>query len=249
VLPVAARRWVSDVNSIREEHLDIVAILETGRTKFSASFLKNLSAGKDFIWFCLPSHGRSGGILVGVNAETLLVKDVDYGDFLVRVNLRTKKDGFEWSFVAVYGAAQEAHKSAFLAELVRICDSPGTPMIIGGDFNILRSPMEKSTGNYNAKWPIIFNAIIDSLNLRELIMSGRQFTWASRRQIPTYEKLDRVLASVEWEHKYPLASVRALTRTGSDHTPLLLDSGEQAHSGNNTLFSFELSWLREEGFF
>jgi hypothetical protein len=35
--------------SIREEHLDIVAILETGRTKFSASFLKNLSAGKDFI--------------------------------------------------------------------------------------------------------------------------------------------------------------------------------------------------------
>jgi hypothetical protein len=113
------------------------------------SYTTAFSPGHD-IWFCLPSHGRSGGILVGVNAETLLVKDVDYGDFLVRVNLRTKKDGFEWSFVAVYGAAQEAHKSAFLAELVRICDSPGTPMIIGGDFNILRSPMEKSTGNYNA---------------------------------------------------------------------------------------------------
>jgi hypothetical protein len=81
--------------NIREQNLDIVAILETGRRDFSASFLTNLSAGKDFIWFCLPSHGRSGGILVGINAETLLVKDVDYGDFLVRLNLRSKKDGFE----------------------------------------------------------------------------------------------------------------------------------------------------------
>jgi hypothetical protein len=30
-------------------------------------------------------------------------------------------------------------------------------------------------------------------------MSGRQFTWASRQEIPTYEKLDRVLTNVEWE--------------------------------------------------
>jgi hypothetical protein len=63
---------------------------------------------------------------VGINAETLLVKDVDYDDFLVRLNLRSKKDGFEWSFVAVYG-----YKAAFLAELVRLCDSPGTPLLLG----------------------------------------------------------------------------------------------------------------------
>jgi hypothetical protein len=57
-----------------------------------------------------------------------------------------------------------------------------------------------------------------------------------------------VLASVEWENKFHLVSVRALTRTGSDHTPLLIDSGEQAHLGNKSLFSFELSWLRQDGF-
>ena len=79
-------------------------------------------------------------------------------------------------------------------------------------------------------------------------MSGRQFTWASRRANPTYEKLDRVLASVEWEHKFPLVSVCALPRAGSDHTPLILDSGEQAHLGNKPHFSFELSWFSQEGF-
>jgi hypothetical protein len=56
--------------------------------------------------------------------------------------------------------------------------------------------------------------------------------WASRRSTPTYEKLDRVLASVEWEQKFPLVAVRALTRSGSDHTPLLIDTGRQAHIGN-----------------
>ena len=70
----------------------------------------------------------------------------------------------------------------------------------------------------------MFNAIIHSLELKEIELSGSQFTWASRRSEPTFEKLDRILATVEWEQKFPLVSVQALTRTGSDHTPLLIDS-------------------------
>jgi hypothetical protein len=106
-----------------------------------------------------------------------------------------------------------------------------------------------SNNNYNSRWPFVFNAIIENLNLREIVLSGRQFTWANRRANPTYENLDRVLANVEWEQKFPLVTVRALTRSGSDHTPLLVDSGEQAHLGNKAQFSFELSWLSEDGFY
>jgi hypothetical protein len=84
--------------------------------------------------------------------------------------------------------------------------------------------------------------------LREIALSGRQFTWANRRDTPTYEKLDRILASVEFEEKYPLTSVRALTRIGSDHTPLFVDFGEAAHIWKNVWFSFELSWLKTDGF-
>jgi hypothetical protein len=97
----------------------------------------------------------------------------------------------------------------------------------------------------------MFNAIIQSLNLRELALSGRQYTWASRRDNPSYEKLDRILTTVDWEQKFPLVSVRALSRTGSgsDHTPLLIDSGIKAHNGNQPRFSFELFWFRQEGFY
>jgi hypothetical protein len=58
-----------------------------------------------------------------------------------------------------------------------------------------------------------------------------------------------VLASVSWEQKNLLGSVRALIRAGSDHTPLLIDFGIQAHVGNECIFSFELPWLKQDGFF
>lgn len=176
---------------------------------------------------------------MGVNMESLSVREVDAGDFCVKFHLKSK-DGFEWNFIAVYGAAQEAQKPTFLAELVRVCESSSLPMLVGGDFNIIRGPHEKNNSNYVARWPFLFNAILERMSLKEIKLSGRQFTWENHRNTPMYEKMDSVLASVDWEQKFPLVTVRALSRTGSDHTPLLIDSGEQAHLGNSSLISFEL---------
>ena len=94
----------------------------------------------------------------------------------------------------------------------------------------------------------MFNTIIESLDLREIELSGRKFTWANILPTPTFEKLDRVLASVDWEQKFPLVTVQALSRGISDHTPLLVDSGEATHVGNKNTFSFELAWFEREGF-
>jgi hypothetical protein len=233
--------------TIKEYKFDFFA-LETGRGNFSAPFLRHLLSGLDFIWYCLPPQGRSGGILVGINASTLQVNNVVQGNHCVNLNLKNKANGFEWALILVYGAAQEEHIHHFLAELAKIYEDETLPMIVGGDFNILRRKEDKNNKKINTHWPFVFNAIIENLDLRELALSGRQFTWANRRPIPMYEKLDRVLGSVEWEQKFHLVTVRDLTRAGSDHTPLLLDSGVQAHLGNKANFSFELSWLRQEGF-
>jgi hypothetical protein len=183
--------------SIREHRLDFIALLETGRSNFTMPFLKHWAAGKNFAWFCLPPHGRSGGILVGINSDTLQVRHVETGDYCVKMKMSSKHDGFEWVFIPVYGAAQDNHKHEFLVELVRMCESESLPLLLGGDFNILRSREEKNNNNFNPRWPFVFNAIIESLDLREIVLSGRQFTWASRRENPTYEKLDRILASVD----------------------------------------------------
>ena len=235
--------------SIRERKFDFIALSETGRSNFATPFLNHLAAGQDFSWFCLPPRGRSGGMLLGVNTSTLQVTNVEVGDFCVKLFLKSKGDDFQWVLVSVYGAAQDEYKQQFLSELVRLCENEPLPMMVGGDFNMIRKPEEKNNDNYNPRWPILFNAIIQSLELRELELSGRQYTWASRRDNPTFEKLDRILTTTEWEQKYPLVTVHALTREGSDHTLLFVDSGVNAHIGNKARFSFERSWLRLEGFY
>jgi hypothetical protein len=105
--------------------------------------LNQLALGYKFSWFCLPPHGRSGCILVGINSDTLHVLKVSIGDFCVKLHIKCKQDGFEWIMVPVYGATQDTHKEEFLAELVRTCESDILPMLVGGDFNIIRKRKEK----------------------------------------------------------------------------------------------------------
>jgi exonuclease III len=177
---------------------------------------------------------------VGINSDTLQVIKVTTGDFCVKLHIKCKRDGFEWILVSVYGAAQDMHKGEFLAELVRTCESETLPMLVGGDFNIIRKREEKNNNNFKARWAFVFNAINEHLNLREIALSGRQFTWVSHRDEPTYEKLDIFLASISWEHKFPLVTVHSLRRADSYHTPILISSGFKAHLGNISKFSFEL---------
>ena len=151
--------------------------------------------------------------------------------------------------MAVYGAAQPEFKEKFLTELVQACRKESLPVLIGGDFNIIRNPSEKNNDKFDSRWPFLVNAIIDGLDLREIEMSGRKFTWANSKTVPTYERLDRVLASTEWEQKFPLVTVDALTRKISDHTPLLLSTGDKVHRAGQHEFKFKLSWFLEKNFF
>ncbi|WVZ51083.1 hypothetical protein U9M48_002262 [Paspalum notatum var. saurae] len=189
--------------------------------------MKNVDPNEDCELISAVNHiyqvekDRSGGILLGVNLDFFDIGSIEESDFYVKFRIRNKVDGFR---------------------------KKSLPLLIGGDCNIIRNPSEKNKDNYNDKWPFLFNAVIDSLNLGELHMSGRKFTWTNSLEIPTYERLDRILVSTEWEQKFPLATVVALTREISDHTPLLLNTGARSHSSNPPLFQFELGWLLRKGF-
>jgi exonuclease III len=226
---------------IKDHNLDFVAILETGRRDFSQHLLNRLAGGVDFEWTSQPPRGRSGGILLGVRTDTMEVMASLGGDYHIKLHIRNKADNFAWSLVAVYGSAQEEYKAAFLLKLVNLTKDNPYPILIGGDFNLLRFHHEKSKGRFDEHWPFLFNVVINSLDLREVTMIGRQFTWANSLPNPTYEKLDRVFMDANLESKFPMVSVRALERIEglSDHAPILLTTGTPK-SPNNKRFKFEL---------
>jgi hypothetical protein len=131
---------------IKDHNLDFVAISETRRRDFSQTLLDRLSGGVEFEWTSQPPRGRLGGILLGVRTYTMKVLERSSGDYHIKLHIRNRADNFTWSLVTVYGAAQEEFKADFLCELVNLAKVNPHPILIGGDFNLLRFHREKSKG-------------------------------------------------------------------------------------------------------
>lgn len=73
---------------------------------------------------------------------------------------------------------------------------------------------------------------------------GARYTWPNRQLSLARSVLDKVFVSANWESNYPLSSLKADTRIGSDHMPLFFSSEEELFSCNRH-FLFELGWLEE----
>jgi hypothetical protein len=75
--------------------------------------LNSISSNRNFACFWSPTKGRSSGLLVGFDAVVFYIRQVEKGDFMIRVLLAHKESGFVWNFINVYGAAQNDHKQFF----------------------------------------------------------------------------------------------------------------------------------------
>jgi len=69
-----------------------------------------------------------------------------------------------------------------------------------------------------------FNDFIEEFDLREVHRVGPRFTWTNKQVVPVMSNIDRVLIATDWESRFPLTLLNTLTRLGSDHCPLLLDT-------------------------
>jgi hypothetical protein len=144
-------RFISDLT--REQSMCFIALSEIGRKGFNNAILRNLCGGRDFLWHCKEPRGRSGGILLGIDLDSFDIGVIDEGDFYVKFLLCNKENNFKWALVAIYGPVQINLKEQFLTEMVHLCSHEQFPILISGDFNMLRNPSEKNNDNYEHRWP------------------------------------------------------------------------------------------------
>jgi hypothetical protein len=79
-------------------------------------------------------------IMLMENIEKLIVP---FYYLIFMFSISNNADDFKWALVVVYGPAQAEQKEHFLAELVHMCSHENLPLLMGGDYNILRHPSEK----------------------------------------------------------------------------------------------------------
>jgi exonuclease III len=232
---------------IEEHKLQMVGLQETMKDSFSGRDLLDLAGIREFTWQWIPPKGKSGGILMGVCLETLELEDFSIHVFCIVMDVRDRRSNFRWRFITVYGPARHDLSVAFIDELKAICALSTLPVILGGDFNLIREASDKNSENIDLGLINLFNEFIGDLQLRELKRSGQRYSWTNKRSNPIMVNLDRVLFSVSWEDQFPLSLSWGLTRVGSDHIPIIVDNGESLPSRPRYFF-YEQQWAKEPNF-
>jgi len=71
------------------------------------------------------------------------------------------------------------------------------PWCLGGDFNVVRFPSERSIRRRLTPAMCEFSAFINLCNLVDPPLEGARFTWSSHEEVPILSRIDRFLLSVE----------------------------------------------------
>jgi hypothetical protein len=74
---------------------------------------------------------------------------------------------------------------------------------MAGDFNLILSPEDKNNENINRAMMGRFRRLVSDLELKDIPLMGRRYTWSNGRDNPTLVKLDLVLCTVDWEVIFP----------------------------------------------
>ncbi|KAI0510197.1 hypothetical protein KFK09_010797 [Dendrobium nobile] len=120
------------------------------------------------------------------------------------------------------------------------------PWLVGGDFNAISNSSERSGGASPSSHSMNdFNHMIMSCNLIDIGFVGNQFTW-NRGHL--WQRLDRVLFNDAWINDINVTNVHHLSRTLSDHSPLLITIKNSPTNANST-FRFQNMWLLNSSFF
>jgi hypothetical protein len=210
----------------RSCRLDFIGLQETIKKDFTMVELRGLEWGGQFVWNWLPANGHSGGLLLGFWEDTFEVVEWKKGDFFLSTSVLHRSSKYFWCFFLVSVLADHGRSNEFVGELASAVRAAPYLVVVGGDFNLIWATGDKSNGNIN--WPRVrrFNDVIASLSLREICRTVARFTWTNKHLSPIRCVLDRVFISVAWDAVFPPCSLTAITRIGSDHCPLLLDSGQ-----------------------
>jgi exonuclease III len=214
-------KWHAIKDMISAVKATLVCLQETKLAVISeATVTELLGASFKSNFSFLPTLGTCGGILIVASDN----------HFRLMSSSCTKKihvliDVSEWTLTDVYRPQSEADKFAFLDELKGLKQSIQGEWLIVWDFNLIYKVEDKNNSRLNQCLMGSFKLAIDDLELRELPLQGRKYTWTSAvnsQGSATMARIDRIFSTTSWEELFPVAHLHAWASTISDHCPHIL---------------------------
>jgi exonuclease III len=128
----------------------------------------------------LPAEQTRGGILLAVNEDFFDLSDIELTtNTTISATITMRADRINWKITVVYGPQGDTAKLQFLQELKNIPSPEHNRQLILGDFNLIYQEQDKNNSNLNRRLMGAFRATIDHLQLKEIKLNGRRFTWSN----------------------------------------------------------------------
>ncbi|KAL4369613.1 hypothetical protein GQ457_05G012620 [Hibiscus cannabinus] len=220
--PVVARSFKL---MCRSKVPDVVAIFEPRISGGAADrFIRK--SGFTFS-FRVEARGFSGGIWIlwkdSVHIDILAVSNQCVHGHCVPLN---GEPGFRITFI--YASPEVGRRRSLWPQLQALELEHGIPWILGGDLNVIGNSVERRGVPFD-----------------DMGFHGPQFTW---RRGNLFQRLDRCLCNKAWYDNFTMSEVFHLVKLGSDHRPIMLDSGGRHEKTGSTLFRYIVAWSEHEDF-
>ena len=77
--------------------------------------------------------------------------------------------------------------------------------------SVKREILEASSLSVSRRMMNVFRRFISDMELKDLYLHGRSFTWSNEQERATMVKLDRVLCNDAWDARFPGCLLQALS--------------------------------------
>ncbi|GKV45963.1 hypothetical protein SLEP1_g52987 [Rubroshorea leprosula] len=226
------------------EGVDFLAIQETKKGGIDRKLCRLLWGSEEFDWVAKDSAGLLGGMVCVWNSKTLRLVKVWEGENFIGIQGRWVAEDVCVNIINIYSPCQLAGKRSLWGELKDLVLQTRGLWCLVGDFNTVKNVEEKVGSQAVTTEMRDFNNFIMEAELIDIPLVGRKFTWYQPCG-KLMSRINRFLLSEEWLNKWGEATQWGLTRTVSDHCPILLRH-KKVNWGPKP-FRFFDTWLEQEG--
>lgn len=151
---------------------------------------------------------------------------------------------------AIYASTSYLNRRKLWQDLNRLQQLYQNPWCFIGDYNmVLGSHEYRGSGRLLQIASDDFRVCSDQNHLTHLVIRGAFYTWSNSRRGRSFteKRLDRVICNDSWLNYWSSVSCCSLTRSRSDHFPILLDFQSATRTFSSS-FKFMSVWTSHPGY-
>lgn len=210
---------------IKEMRVDVLLLQETKQSRIDELFAKSIWPWEMLEFMAVDSEGSAGGLVSLWNPEVFQLLDCCCNRNFLLISGKAFGN-FECVFINVYGPNDVLKRAKLWEIIVNLRSKFQKPWCMGGDYNEIRTIEDRRGCIRRDRGMAEFNCFIDQLEMVDVPMLGRRFTWCNSLDEERWSRLDRFLLDTVWLEKFRF-KMWGLPRLVSNHCPLLLMENER----------------------